>query len=68
MRFDILTIFPKIFDSYFNESMLKRARAKKLVDIRIHDLRDYVKVAPRRIRQAHRGEFIEPQTQDDEES
>jgi len=41
MRFDIITIFPKIFDSYFNESMIKRARAKKLVDIRIYDLRKF---------------------------
>lgn len=41
MRFDIITIFPKIFDSYVSESILKRARAKKLVDIRIHNLRDF---------------------------
>lgn len=43
MRFDIITIFPKIFDSYLNESMMKRARAKKLVDIRIHDLRKFTR-------------------------
>ena len=41
MRFDIITIFPKIFDSYFNESIIKRAREKKLIDIRIHNLRDF---------------------------
>ncbi len=41
MKFDIITIFPKIFDSYLNESMIKRAQAKKLVDIRIHDLREF---------------------------
>ncbi|MBI4119403.1 MAG: tRNA (guanosine(37)-N1)-methyltransferase TrmD [Parcubacteria group bacterium] len=41
MKFDIITIFPKIFDSYFNESIIKRARAKKLLDIRIHDLRRF---------------------------
>jgi tRNA (guanine37-N1)-methyltransferase len=41
MRFDIITIFPKIFDSYFSESILKRAREKKLVDIRVHNLRDF---------------------------
>lgn len=41
MRFEIITIFPKIFDSYLNESILKRARAKKLVDIRVHNLRDF---------------------------
>ncbi len=41
MRFDIITIFPKIFDSYFNESIIKRAQKKKLVKIKAHDLRDY---------------------------
>lgn len=41
VRFDIITIFPKIFDSYLNESMIKRARAKNIVDIHIHDLRKF---------------------------
>lgn len=41
MRFDIITIFPKAFDSYLNASIIKRAREKKLLDIRIHNLRDY---------------------------
>lgn len=41
MRFDILTIFPEIFSSYFNESILARAQKKKLVKIKIHNLRDY---------------------------
>ncbi|MEK7641301.1 MAG: tRNA (guanosine(37)-N1)-methyltransferase TrmD [Patescibacteria group bacterium] len=41
MRFDILTIFPKIFDSYINESILKRAREKKLIKITAHNLRDF---------------------------
>ena len=41
MQFDIITIFPKIFDSYFNESIIKRAQQKNLVKINIHDLRDY---------------------------
>ncbi len=43
MRFDIITIFPKIFDSYFGESILKRARKKNIVDIRIHNLRDFTR-------------------------
>ena len=43
MRFDIITIFPRMFDSYLNESMIKRAREKKLVDIRVHDLRAFTK-------------------------
>lgn len=41
MRFDIITIFPKIFDSYFNESILGRAQKNKLVQIKTHNLRDY---------------------------
>ena len=41
MRFDIITIFPDIFDSYFNESIIKRARVKKLIDIRVHNLRKF---------------------------
>lgn len=41
MRFDIITIFPKILDSYFNESILKRAQAKKLISIKTHNLRDF---------------------------
>lgn len=41
MRFDIITIFPNMFDSYLNESIIKRAREKKLVDIRVHDLRTF---------------------------
>jgi len=41
MRFDIITIFPKIFDSYFGESIVKRAKEKGIVEINIHNLRDY---------------------------
>jgi len=38
-RFDIITIFPEAFESYFSTSILARARRKKLIDIRIHNLR-----------------------------
>ena len=41
MQFNIITIFPRIFDSYFNESILARARKEKLIEINVHDLRDY---------------------------
>jgi len=41
MRFDIITIFPKIFDSYFSESILKRAQKKGLIKIGVHDLRQW---------------------------
>jgi len=43
MRFDILTIFPQIFDSYFNESIIKRARKERLIDIYVHDIRKFSK-------------------------
>ena len=41
MRFDIITIFPEIFSSYFKESLLARAQEKKLIEINIHNLRDW---------------------------
>ncbi len=41
MKFDILTIFPKIFDSYFNESLFARAKKNRILSINIHNLRDY---------------------------
>jgi tRNA (guanine37-N1)-methyltransferase len=49
MRFDILTIFPGMFDCYLNESMIKRAQARKLLDIRIHDLRDWATTKHRQV-------------------
>ncbi len=41
MIFHITTIFPEIFASYFNESILKRAQKNKIVNIKIHDLRQW---------------------------
>lgn len=41
MQFDIITIFPQILDSYFSESILKRAQASKKIKIVTHNLRDY---------------------------
>jgi tRNA (guanine37-N1)-methyltransferase len=41
MEFDILTIFPRALDSYVNESFLKRAQEKKLIAIKMHDLRAF---------------------------
>ena len=43
MRFDIITIFPKIFNSYFSESIIKRAQEKGKVKIKIWNLRDFTK-------------------------
>lgn len=41
MKFDILTIFPEIFNSYFNESIIKRAIKNKKIIIKIHNFRDF---------------------------
>ena len=41
MKFDILTIFPEMFSGYFGESIIKRGQEKKLLDIRVHDLRKW---------------------------
>ncbi len=43
LRFDILTIFPQAFESYFNLSILKRAQKQGLVQIKIHNLRKWSK-------------------------
>jgi tRNA (guanine37-N1)-methyltransferase len=39
--FNVITIFPGIFDSYFNESIIKRALDKKIIDINVVNLRDF---------------------------
>ena len=41
MRIDIITIFPKMFESVLNESIVKRAQKKGKVKIYLHDLRDH---------------------------
>ena len=41
MRLDIITVLPEIFESPFNYSILKRAQEKGIVEIHIHNLRDY---------------------------
>lgn len=49
MRFDIITIFPDIFDSYLNESILKRGQKQNLIKIKIHNLRDFSKDKHRKV-------------------
>jgi len=41
MLFNLITIFPDIFDSYFAKAMVKRAQLKKIIQIKITDLRHY---------------------------
>jgi tRNA (guanine37-N1)-methyltransferase len=41
MRIDIITGFPKLLRSPLNESIIRQAKKKKIVQIRVHDLRKY---------------------------
>ena len=41
LRFDIVSIFPGMFESPFADSIIQRAREEGLLDLRVHDLRDY---------------------------
>jgi len=43
MNFHIITLFPGMFDSYLNESILARAKTNKLVDFSFYNPRDFVK-------------------------
>jgi tRNA (guanine37-N1)-methyltransferase len=41
MRLDIITCLPRLLDSPFSDSILKRAQEKGLVTVKVHDLREY---------------------------
>ncbi|MDK2855127.1 MAG: tRNA (guanine37-N1)-methyltransferase [Bacillota bacterium] len=41
MRLDILTLFPRMFEGPFDESIIKRAREKGLVELRVVNIRDF---------------------------
>jgi tRNA (guanine37-N1)-methyltransferase len=41
MKIDVLTLFPAMFAGPLDESIIKRARESGLLDVRIHNLRDY---------------------------
>src|ERR1700747_2004200 len=43
MTFHIITLFPDIFDSYLNESILKHAQKTKKISFKFYNPRDYVK-------------------------
>lgn len=43
MKIDILTLFPEMFEGPFGTSMLKKAQDEKLVEINIHNLRNWAK-------------------------
>jgi len=41
MRFDIITIFPRMFDSVLTAGVLGKALEKDLIEVKVHDLRDF---------------------------
>ena len=43
MRFDVLTLFPEIFQGYLGQSLLNRAIQSGRVDVRLHNIRDWSK-------------------------
>ena len=43
MRFDILTLFPEMFPGYLGQSLLHKAIEKGLVDVKLHNLRDWAR-------------------------
>ena len=43
MKIDVLTLFPDMFNNIFSESIIKRAISNNLVEINIHNIRDYSK-------------------------
>ena len=49
MRIDIISVVPESIDSFINTSILARAQKKGLVEIHVHNLRDYTKDKHRRV-------------------
>jgi len=43
MRFDVLTLFPDIFQGYLGQSLLKRAIDAGLVEVKLHNIRDWAR-------------------------
>lgn len=49
MRIDIITVLPEMFESVLSTSILKRAQQKELVEIVVHNLRDFTNDAYRKV-------------------
>jgi tRNA (guanine37-N1)-methyltransferase len=43
LRIDVLTLFPRMFAGVFSESLLGRAQDRKLVDLRVSDIREFAR-------------------------
>jgi tRNA (guanine37-N1)-methyltransferase len=49
MKIDIVTLFPAMFDGPFNESLILRAQKRGLINLKIHNLRDWAKGKHRQV-------------------
>jgi tRNA (guanine37-N1)-methyltransferase len=49
MRIDIITCLPKMLDSFLHQSIMQRAQRKGLVEVVVHDLRDYANNKARQV-------------------
>ena len=49
MQFDVLTLFPAMFEGPLTESILKKGQEKGLIQVRLHDLRSYAKDRHRQV-------------------
>ena len=49
MRIDIITVLPEMLEGFVNTSILARAQKKGLVEIHVHNLRDYTTDKHRRV-------------------
>lgn len=43
IRFDIITIFPELFDCFLRESLIGKGQKRKLIKIKVHNLRDFTR-------------------------
>jgi len=43
MRFDVATLFPETFSGYLGQSLLKKAIDRELIEVHLHDIRDWAK-------------------------
>ena len=41
MQFEVFTLLPEVFPPYLDSSILQRARMRGLIDVRVHNIRDY---------------------------
>jgi len=49
MRFDVLTLFPEMFSGYVGQSLLKRAIDAGIVDVQLHNIRDWAQGKHRQV-------------------